>query len=728
MKKVIFFKFILIIVLWPSTASAQFMLEKRADQLYENLSYSRAVSAYESLYKRNPENGKYIQRLAYSYEKMLNYKKSLLYYSYLVQTNEKVLPDYYQYAQMLRIDGKIEEAHLWIGKYLQEVPGDQRAVSQYNQLGEFISLKEKIKNVEIKEVEGNTHFTDMSPAFYNDRLVFASSRDSFSMVRNEFKWNGQPFLRLYVTDKNHQTDFNHVALLSKKLNTRVHEGPVCFSSDFNTIYFTRNSTAAASNKKSSKRINNLKIFFSTYDGKSWSDPQDFPYNSDEYSIGHPALAPDNQTLYFISDKPAGYGGTDIYKSQLVDGQWSEPENLGPDINTEGKEMFPSVGKDGTLYFSSDGRPGFGSLDIYAARTDEKGDYMIAGFGSPLNSKHDDFGLIVKPDSLTGYFTSNRPGGAGEDDIYSFSVTGIDLTVISKTEDDSRILPNTKVYLKAEDGEIITSAVTDENGLAEFDVIPGRKYGISAESESYVSDLNQVVFSGGLFDLVQKQEILLRQTFPYLTIKVVEKETGAIIPLAIVEISEGKYDESTIDNGVGSTRFKMDHATDYTFNITAEGYMSSLINYTSVGKKPGDYNLTIELEKLSAGIQFALENIYYDLDEYAIRPDAVPILNNLAQMLLENPGVKMVIGSHTDCRADDNYNMHLSQHRSEAVVAYLINKGVTPDRLISKGFGEVQLANKCTDGVNCSEDEHQANRRTVMEVLNNEPLISHISSL
>lgn len=728
MKRAIFFNIILIIVLWPTSVSAQFMLERRADQLYENLSYSRAASAYESLYKRNPQNGKYIQRLAYCYEKMLNYKKSLLYYSYLVQTNEKSLSDYYQYAQLLRIDGKIEDARIWLDKYLQLVPDDQRAINQYNQLSKFISLKEKIKNVDIKEVDGNTHFADMSPAFYKDRLVFASSRDSFSMVRNEFKWNGQPFLRLYVTDEKHRADFNQVALLSRKLNTRVHEGPVCFSSDFNTIYFTRNSTAAASNRKSSRRINNLKIFVSSYDGRSWSDPQDFPFNSDEYSIGHPALSPDNKTIYFISDRPGGYGGTDIYKSELVNGRWSKPENLGPAVNTEGKEMFPSVGEDGTLYFSSDGKPGFGCLDIFAARTDEKGDYMIASFGSPINSKYDDFGLIVKPDSLSGYFTSNRPGGAGDDDIYSFSVTGIDLLVTSKTESNSSILPNTKIYLKGDDGEIITSAITDKNGLAEFSVAPGKQYRISAESDSYVSDLTPVHLSRGLFGLEQKQEILLRQTYPYLTIKVVEKQTGEIIPLAIVEISEGAYDESSIDNGNGTSRFKMNHATDYTFNITAEGYLSSLVNYSSVGKKPGDYELTIELEKLSAGRQFALENIYYDLDEYAVRADAVPVLNNLAQMLLENPEVKLEIGSHTDCRADTEYNMNLSQQRSEAVVAYLINKGVTPDRLIAKGFGEGRLANRCTDGVDCSEEEHQANRRTVIEVLKNEQENRHITSL
>lgn len=726
MKRAIFLNIILVFILWPAGVSAQFMLEKRADQLYENMSYSNAASIYESLYTRNPQNGKYIQRLAYCYDKMLNYKKALLYYSYLVQTDQKQVIDYYQYAQLLRIDGKIEDARSWLDKYIHLVPDDKRAVTQYNQLVLFLSLKEKISHIEIKEMKGNTHFTDMCPSFYNDQLVFSSSRDSFSMVRNEFKWNGQPFLKLYATRGS--DDMNQSSLFSRKLDTRVHQGPACFSSDNQTIYYTSNSTTSDS-KKSSRRINNLKIFISTFDGKAWSDPKDFPYNSNEYSVGHPAISSDNKTLYFISDRPGGFGKTDIYKSELINGHWSKPENLGPSINTEGKELFPFVDKDGTLYFSSDGRPGIGCLDIYAARADEKGNYMIASFGSPLNSKYDDFGLIVKADSLAGYFTSNRPGGAGDDDIYAFSVSGIDLKITSKTESNNQILPNTRIYLKGEDGQIITSSVSDRNGLAEFSVKPGEQFEITAENDTYVSEIKPVRIAGRLFELEQSEELILRQSYPYLTIQVVEKESGETIPHAIVEITEGNYDASAVNNEMGSTRLKMNHSTDYTFHITAQGYLSSQINYSSREMKSGDYSITVELQRLSEGMHFALENIYYDLNKSNIRTDAVPVLNNLAQMLLENPDVKIEIGSHTDCRADSDYNMELSIRRSEAVVNYLISKGVSPDRLNAKGFGEAHLANKCADGINCPEEAHQANRRTVIEVLDNvNSENSHITSL
>ena len=727
MKSAIILYIILISVFLPANLLAQSRIQKRADLLYENLSFSKAAIIYESLYKKYPENGKIIQRLAYSYSKMLNYKKALFYYSYLVNIDEKSTIDYYEYSQLLCIDGNVDAAKIWLEKYTQLVPKDLRAINQYNQIIKIITLKDKFNKIDIEEVKGNTRFTDMSPAFFNDRLVYSSAKDSFTMIRDKFKWNGQPFLKLYVTNPNSKPDFNESTIFSKKLNARVHEGPVCFTSDCNTIYFTRNSTVSIKNKKSPNGVNNLKIFVSRFDGKEWSEPDNFPYNSDLYSVGHPALSPDNKTLYFISDMPWGYGGTDIYKSDWINDQWSKPENMGAIINTEGKEMFPSVDKEGILYFSSDGRPSLGGLDIYAAKSDGKGDYLIADFGSPLNSKYDDFGFIFNTDSMSGYFTSNRPGGVGEDDIYSFSVTGINLQVTSKIEGTGEILPYAKIYLTTKNGNIITSVVSDKNGLAEFPVTPGHNYNISAENETYISDLKPVSISKELFGFVQKEEVLFRQGYSYLTIKVIDKESGLMIPMANVNNSGGKYNESTLNNVNGVIHIKMNELTDYTFNIFAKGYFPNTLKYTSTGKGPGEYAEIIEMEKLSIGKQFTLQDLYYNRNKSNIRPDAALVLNGLAQILFENPEVRIEIGSHTDSRADADYNMKLSQRRSESVMAYLVGKGISQSRLVAKGFGESQLINKCADGIDCPEVNHQANRRTVIEILKKDGASKKITS-
>ena len=717
MKRAILVSTFLFMILIPVLSSGQSLQEKKADLLYENMAYSKAVTIYESLYKKYPHNGKYIQRLAYCYDKMLNYKKALLYYSYLIQVNERKIGDYYEYAQLLRIDGNIEESKKWLEKYIQLAPGDKRAINQFDKLNELITLKNEVKKIEVGEVAGNTRYIDMCPAYYKDRIVYSSAKDSFSMVRNKFQWNNEPFLNLFVTKPYPKNDFKGSTDFSTKLNSRVHEGPACFTSDFKTMYFTRNSSIDGKGKKTANGTNNLKIFVSTFDGKNWSEARDFPYNSNAYSVGHPALSPDDKTLYFVSDMPGGFGETDIYKSELVNGSWSKPVNLGATINTEGKEMFPFVDKKGILYFSSDGLPGMAGLDIFAAKEEENGKYLVTNLGAPLNSKYDDFGFIMDTDSLKGYFTSNRPGGAGDDDIYSFSVAAIDLPVLSLRDDNREILPGSKIYLLSEKGEAITSALSDQNGKADFGIKPGTKYKLSAENGTLIADVQDVTIAGQLFGFEQNQEILLKQGFPYLTIEVLDKETQLIIPNALVDISEGEYDHATLEDNNGIISMKLNNSTNYTFYATAEEYFGNTVKYSSIDKAPGKYSLTIELEKLSTGKQIALEDLFYDLNKWNIRPDAALVLDKLAKILTENPEVRIEIGSHTDSRGSAESNMILSQRRSESVMAYLVKKGIAPSRLVARGYGESQLINKCADGVDCTEEEHQENRRTVIEILN-----------
>jgi len=717
MKRAILVSTFLFMILIPVLSSGQSLQEKKADLLYENMAYSKAVTIYESLYKKYPHNGKYIQRLAYCYDKMLNYKKALLYYSYLIQVNERKIGDYYEYAQLLRIDGNIEESKKWLEKYIQLAPDDKRAINQFDKLNELITLKNEVKKIEVGEVAGNTRYIDMCPAYYKDRIVYSSAKDSFSMVRNKFQWNNEPFLNLFVTKPYPKNDFKGSTDFSTKLNSRVHEGPACFTSDFKTMYFTRNSSIDGKGKKTANGTNNLKIFVSTFDGKNWSEARDFPYNSNAYSVGHPALSPDDKTLYFVSDMPGGFGETDIYKSELVNGSWSKPVNLGATINTEGKEMFPFVDKKGILYFSSDGLPGMAGLDIFAAKEEENGKYLVTNLGAPLNSKYDDFGFIMDTDSLKGYFTSNRPGGAGDDDIYSFSVAAIDLPVLSLRDDNREILPGSKIYLLSEKGEAITSALSDQNGKADFGIKPGTKYKLSAENGTLIADVQDVTIAGQLFGFEQNQEILLKQGFPYLTIEVLDKETQLIIPNALVDISEGEYDHATLEDNNGIISMKLNNSTNYTFYATAEEYFGNTVKYSSIDKAPGKYSLTIELEKLSTGKQIALEDLFYDLNKWNIRPDAALVLDKLAKILTENPEVRIEIGSHTDSRGSAESNMILSQRRSESVMAYLVKKGIAPSRLVARGYGESQLINKCADGVDCTEEEHQENRRTVIEILN-----------
>lgn len=709
--------FLLAGMLLSTIASAQSIQQKKADRLYEDLAYSKAAIIYEKLYEDGNSDPYIVQRLAYSYYKMLEFKKALTYYSLLVQTDKHQAEDLYNYSQLLRIDGKYDDSKSWLIKYIISSPGDQRAKNQLENLSHLLKIRSDNQNITIKNLAENSMFTDMCPTFYKDKIVYSSAKDSFSMIRNEFKWNDQPFLDLFVSEPGPNPNPKNDKSFSSDLNSRFHEGPVCFTSDFNTIYFTRNSFLNGKVTRTSEGVNNLKIFISNFDGKEWKNIRSFSYNSDSYSVGHPSLSADNKTLYFVSDMPGGFGETDIYKSEWINGAWGKPLNLGESINTRGKEMFPFVDKDGILYFSTDGLPGSGGLDIFAAKQEENGNYLVVNLGSLLNSQHDDFGYVFSNDSLSGYFTSNRPGGKGADDNYYFTVNKIDLRVISYDEHSKQIMPGSKIALLGKNGTVIDSKIADIEGAVDFTVDPREKYQLVAQNAAYIPKTKDIQINGSLFDFKQNEDIFLKQAFPYLTLEVIDKESGLIIPNALVDISEGKYDEAELEDNNGIIKMKMSASTDYTFYITAEEYFDKTMKFSSVDKLPGEYSVIVELEKITAGKQFILEDLYYDLNKYNIRPDAAIALDKLAKILVDNPDVRIEIGSHTDNRGTAESNMDLSQNRSESVMAYLIAKGVAKNRLVAKGYGETQLINKCADGVDCPDVDHQANRRTVIEILN-----------
>ena len=709
--------FILATLVLPVNTSAQSNTERKADVFFENFAYSKAAEIYEVLHQEDSGNAKYIRQLAYSYDKMSNYPKALDYYTLLVQLDEHKPEDLYEYAQLLRIAGRIEESKTWLEKYIVILPGDQRAIKQLESINQLIKLKTNLGNITVVNFEGNSRYTDMCPTYFENRVVYSSARDSFSMVRNKFEWNDQPFLDLYVTGSDSGQILNNDKKFSSELNSRFHEGPVCFTSDFKTIYFTRNNFLKGKVTRTPEGVNNLKIFIADLVGKEWKNIRELPFNSDNYSVGHPALSADNKTLYFVSDMPGGFGETDIYKSEWIGGRWGKPLNLGESINTRGKEMFPYVDKDGFLYFSSNGQPGIGGLDIFAAKQEENGNFLVVKLGAPLNSQYDDFGFVINPELLTGFFTSNRPGGKGDDDNYNFKVNKIDLNVVSYDGHSKKILPGTSISLIGGDGKVVESKIVDADGVADFSVKPGDKFQLLAENKTFIPEKKEVNIKRTLFDIHQKEDVFLLRGNPYLTVEIIDKETGLIVPNVIVDISEGKYDESELEDNNGVIRMKMEKSTNYRFYATSPEYFENTVDYSSEGKEPGEYALTIELEKIKAGKQFVLDDLYYDLNKYNIRADAALVLDKLVKILVDNPDVRIEIGSHTDSRGTAESNMTLSQRRSESVMAYLESKGIVASRLVAKGYGESQLINKCADGVECPEIDHQANRRTVIEILN-----------
>ncbi|MFN5844064.1 MAG: OmpA family protein, partial [Flavobacteriia bacterium] len=442
-------------------------------------------------------------------------------------------------------------------------------------------------------------------------------------------WTGNSYLDLYTMKKDIEGNWMAPELLQGDINGQFHEGPATFSNDGNTVYFTRSNYYKKKMVINEDDENNLKIFKSTLIDGKWKNLEDFPYNSDDYSVGHPSLSDNGKIMFFVSDMPGGFGGTDIYKSTYENGTWSKPENLGNEINTEGNEMFPYVHADGTLYFSSDAHNSMGGLDVFITYYNGLRWAKPENLNYPLNSIKDDFGFSINSDNITGFVSSSR---TKSDKMYSF-----------------------------------------EKNPPTFNL-----YGIARE-----------------------------------------KGTQIAVPQVVVEVTNAKTGEviSMISDTKGNFKLKLASETTYNLYCTKFGCFSRTDKITTEGLKYSeDFFADFEVEPIVIDKPIVLENIYYDFDKWAIRPDAAVELDKLVRILKDNPGIDIEMGSHTDSRGSDQYNLVLSDKRAHAAVQYLISQGIEPKRLTYRGYGETVHVNHCKNDIVCPEEEHQKNRRTEFKVI------------
>ena len=495
----------------------------------------------------------------------------------------------------------------------------------------------------IKNLDINTKYSDFGAAFLGkERIVFAAPTDNTKVIRRLWKENGQPFLDLYTGIITEDRQVIGKKLLSGDVNTKFHEGGVSFTKDLKTVYYTANNYYEKKYLTDSAGVNTLQIFRSTLDenGK-WSEKEKLSINSNEFSTGHPALNYDDTKLYFVSDRPGGYGETDIWVVDIhEDGSFGTPKNMGDKINSQGKEMFPFIDKDDVLYFSSDGHPGYGKLDVFASKLYDHSVSEPLNLGKPVNSEADDFAFIIDDVRDRGFFSSNREEGKGDDDIYSF-------------------LANPELYIHCT--QPITGVVRSES-------------------------------------------------------------SGELIPGATVELrnNEGEVIETTTADAVTATYNLYQATCDSTFVVVGinKGYLNDERKVNTVNDidyKALQADLFLKDQFVSNKVN--INTIYFDFDKFNIRPDAAKELDKVVQVMKEYPELKIHATSHTDSRGSDAYNMKLSIKRAKATVDYLVSHGIDRSRLSYKGYGETQLVNRCSNGVKCSEEEHQANRRTDFTIAN-----------
>ncbi len=701
---------------------------KKAEQDFENFSFDKAIERYED----SQDSSIILQRhLATSYFRTGDLVKAEDVYAKVASMDDANAEDAYAYAFILKKNSKYTDAEKWMNKFAKLSPEDSRAKGYLKSKGAYSFLQKDKGQFVIKDLDINSAQEDFSPIYYKDKVLFASSREGVKPIRRKWNWNHLAFLDIYQADKADDNELSVPRVFGKKINKKYHEGPVCFNADETKMYFTRNNYKG----KSADGTIKLQLFTSelTEKGK-WAKPVSFPYNSNEYSVGHASVTEDGQWMYFASDMPGGKGGVDIYKVALQEGNtYGEPINLGDKINTEGNEMFPTIHEDGKLFFASNGLVGLGGLDVFIAQI--KADESIGkvqNLGVPINSSKDDFSFILNKESKAGYFASNREGGKGDDDIYSFQMLkpftfGKLIKGIAKDK-KGNVVAGAVINLYNEQGEEIETAIADQEGGYEFAVDADKKFRLSGNKEEYFEGDNTANTKTDKAVVISDLEL---EKDPGLSLYalITDKKTGEpleTVSLTLVDNMTGRVEKITTpttgDYRKALSDKKLNDRGSYNLILQKEGYFTKTVTYNTEFDHEGQYdihaNLDLSLDPLVKNLSelIQINPINFDYNKFFIREDASVELDKIVEVMNKYPHMVIELGSHTDARGSNAYNEKLSTRRANASATYIKKHITDPKRIYGKGYGENKVINRCVDGVKCSDKEHEVNRRTEFKVI------------
>lgn len=628
--------------------------EKKGDKQFFVYSFDKSIDTYSHTKNLTPEGQR---RLAESYYNLNQNFLAEEAYSKLINTNEGLVPnDYFAFARLLKANGKTEQSYTVMDKFAELNPNDLRAKDYVVNKSKLADLTKDNGKYVVKSLDVNSDADDFGPIYYKDKVVFSSTKSAPKMIVKNYNWTGKPFWNIYITDVE-DGELKNAKNFDKSLNGNLHDGPASFSNDGTFMAFTKNNYK----DKSVDKVVELQIYFSTFTDEKWSKPEPFILNNTEYSVGHPSLTSDGKTMYFTSDMPGGFGGSDLYKStRNAGGTWSKAENLGNKINTESDELFPFIEETSQkLYFSSNGRFGLGGLDVFVADLSGSivGNVQNAGF--PLNTVADDYAVVVNSTSTKGFVSSNRVGGKGGDDIYAFDIKTVEEEKIIIAEKqvkgiakdkNEKAVPYTFITLKDADGKMLDTLTTKTDGAFAFKVETAKNFTLTGKKEKYNDGLTNFNTSGD----------------------------EAIVVADVVLLTKKEVVAEKIKVG----------------------------------------------EDLAKIVEF--DNIYFDYDKYNIRKDAKPELAKIIEVMNDYPNMIVELGAHTDCRANNAYNQKLSDQRAKETANYIKKSITNPSRITSKGYGETKLLTNCPcsgDVVSeCSEAEHQKNRRTEFIIKNTGELV------
>ena len=633
----------LLLILFSLCFSSNFAQKKLANKFYNNFGYIKAAELYELTVEKGDSSLRVLTRLGDSYYNNGKTEASAKWYELAVQKYaDELESEYiYKYIQSLVSTKRYDEATEWANKLI-EMQNENAERKTYIQEGfDVYKLSPETDErliIKLNNLDFNSQFSDFGSYIKGNTMYFSSARDKSNAL---YAWNKEPFLDIYQTEINRggeKISFDNTKkLTAEKVNSAYHESSIAITKDGKTLYFTRDNVTKTNRLDYARDgTTHLKIYKATLsENNVWADIEELNFNDEVFSTAFPALNPDETQLYFSSDREDGFGSSDLYVVDInSDGTYSEPRNLGPKVNTPGRESFPFISDDNTLYYSSDGLLNYGLLDIYKSNIINDSSAKSENLGEPYNSGYDDFAYIVDSETQEGYLSSNREGGVGSDDIYGFNAYICEQTIEGVTLDKrtQEPLPVVQVRLLDEDGKLLKETTSDENGVYKFEsVLCEHTYTVVANKDDY-KQVQTVVSTDDVSDKANK-------------------------------------------------------------------------------------NIDLELEPLIIDNEIVLNPIFFDFDKAKIRTDAAYELENIVDVMRKHPTMVIKIEAHTDSRGPDGYNMRLSDRRAKATRDYLISRDIDANRIESAiGYGESQLLNKCSNGVKCSKDEHQLNRRSKFYII------------
>jgi len=613
----------------------------------------------------------------------------------------------------------------------------------------------------------NSEAIEFSPAYYLNGLVFVSSRKKNGMVDEDL---GDTYFELFYADLDPNGTPLKPRSFSMEINSQLHEGPVTFNRDGDRMFFTRNNLQGTVGKPDKRGTVRLKIYQADKGYYDWENIRELPFNADNYSCMHPTLSPDGTKMFFASDKPGGFGGRDIYMSVKNNGQWSDPINLGAEINTNKDDAFPFFHESGFLFFASDGHRGYGGMDIFMVDFTTRTWGAVTNIGKPFNSPKDDLGFIMAPDSESGYLSSNRDGGVGSYDIYRFEVPyglrtpGMTMNtqpkvntqvvvydanlsrrttnaVVRVFEKKNGVAENEDLYnydlvpssdnpadlvfkkVRKKEAELdVPKFLTDRTGQVSLQLEPNKEYIILVSKPGFTTQ--EIAYTSPGVDDFQKPIEVLLEPSACITLTGVAKSTASERPVsgAFVRVrNEGTSAEETFTTKMdGSFESCLDMGYNYTITSEKLGYTKAFSEVSTVQIR-GSRSIAIDLDMTPTGKEvysgpvkkgtIIILDIFYDFDKSTIRSGEDLQLEALAKLMKRYPSMEIELIAHTDSQGEKNYNLALSLRRAESARDFLVSRGIAPERIKAFGYGEARLRNHCADGVECSEAEHQYNRRT-----------------